>query len=122
MLAEQKAAKEWQPDQVRFMRWLAMSKKARVPKTQQQFAKEIGVHETTLSDWKRIDGFMAEVKLISVSLVDDEVPEVIAKIVSQAKQGSFAHQQMVLEMAEVLKPKEREPLGEVVLRVKYDGP
>lgn len=89
-------------------------------KTQQRFADHIGVHETTLSDWKRIEGFMAEVKKISVSLVDHDVPEIIHKMVAQAKGGSLAHQQIILEMAGVYIQKQ-EHAGEITLLVKYDG-
>lgn len=112
---EPKAAKDWSPEQVEFMLWLAMPKRARSLKTQQQFAKHVGVHETTLSDWKRIDGFMAEVKKISVSLIDNDVPEIIHKVVAQAKGGSLAHQQMILEMAGVYVQKQRIELTQPLL-------
>jgi hypothetical protein len=102
---EPKTTKDWSPEQAEFMLWLAMPKRARSFKTQQRFAAHIGVHESTLSDWKRVDGFMAEVKAISVSLVDHDVPDIIHKMVSQAKGGSFIHQQMILEMAGVYAPK-----------------
>lgn len=98
---EPKTTKEWSPEQAEFMFWLAMPKRARKLKTQQKFAAHVGVHESTLSDWKKIDGFMAEVKQISISLVDHDVPDIIHKMVSQAKGGSFIHQQMILEMAGV---------------------
>jgi len=112
---EPKPTKEWSPEQAEFMLWLAMPKRARSFKTQQQLAAHIGVHESTLSDWKRIEGFMAEVKAISVSLVDHDVPDIIHKIVSQAKGGSLAHQQMILEMAGVYVQKQRIELTQPLL-------
>lgn len=109
-MVQPKTAKVWRPEQVEFMRFLALPKKARQPKTQREFAKLNGVDEATLSDWKRIDGFMAEVKRIAVSLVDDDVPDIIAKMISQAKSGSFVHQQAVLDMADVYTPRTRQEL------------
>lgn len=97
------------------MLWLALPKKTKSPKTQRELAAKLGVNESTLSDWKLKDGFKAEVKRMAVALLDDDVPEIIAKMVAQAKSGSQWHQQTILEMAGVHK---QQPSGGVTVNLK----
>lgn len=42
---------------IRFVQWIASPIPLRVPKTQEEFAKEVGVNEDTLADWKKREGF-----------------------------------------------------------------
>lgn len=94
-------AKIWTPDQLRFMAWLALPKAAREPKLQRDLAKEIGVDESTLSDWKKLDGFRDATNKFARELLKDDVPEVYGTIRKLAKQGSVPHLNMFFAMADL---------------------
>lgn len=91
-------AKNWHADQLRFQAWLALPKSMRQPKTQQKFAQEVGVHESTLSDWKRLEGWAEAVNELALMLLREDVPEILASLRREAKRGSAQHQRMALEM------------------------
>lgn len=56
----------------------------RIPATQAEFAKTINVHETTLSDWKKLPGFMAEVTAIAREQLRDALSDVYGALVKRA--------------------------------------
>ncbi len=45
-----------------FVSWMALPEPSRKPREQQEFAKTIGVHSDTLTDWKKREGFWEEVR------------------------------------------------------------
>jgi len=45
-----------------FVRWIATPEPYREIKKQEDFAKSIGVHQDTLTDWKKREGFWSAVK------------------------------------------------------------
>lgn len=83
---------------MRFMAWLSLPKALKRPKTQRDFAKEIGVGEDTLSDWKKVDGFQDEVTRQAREYMRQHVPDVLGVITQHAKTGSIAHLNMFLSM------------------------
>jgi hypothetical protein len=56
----------------------------RVPKTQQELAKKIGVDEGTLSDWKRFPGFKDEVAKLAKEWAQSFLPDVLGAMVHAA--------------------------------------
>lgn len=92
-------AKTWHAQQLQFIAWLALPKAHRKPKLQRDYAKLIGVDEATLSDWKRLPGFMDDVNALARELVKDDVAEVLGVVRSRAKKGELPFVNMVLAMA-----------------------
>lgn len=90
--------KDWSANQRRFMEWLSLPSVEREPLTQRAFATALGVGEVTLSRWRKLPGFMAEVhKLITASLGDDYY-DVMYSFKQEARKGSYQHQRMYFEM------------------------
>ena len=89
----------WSPEQLRFIRWLALPKAERVPKTQREIARQFDVAEETLSRWKDIPGFRDAVNQLARELVKDDIPEVMGAVRREAKKGSIQHVNIVLAMA-----------------------
>lgn len=87
------------PDQLEFLEWLALPKRLRQPKTQKAFAKKIGVHQDTLTDWKRLPNFLDRVVSRSRDLVRQAIPDVLDAVIQQAVTGSIPHVDRVLAMA-----------------------
>ncbi len=48
-----------------FIEWMATPPRLRVVKDQRQLATQLGVHESTLSDWKRTEGFWQSVNKLT---------------------------------------------------------
>jgi hypothetical protein len=94
-----KEAKNWSADQLRFIGWLALPKAERSPKTQRVLAQHIGCDEATLSDWKRIPGFIDEVNTLARELVKHDVAEVLGVVRREAKKANLPYVNMVLAMA-----------------------
>lgn len=92
-------AKLWDGSQRRFIAWLALPKAQRQPKLQKDFAKEIGVDPSTLSDWKLQPGFIDEVNAVARELVKHDVSEILAVIRIRARKGELAFVNMALAMA-----------------------
>lgn len=94
-----KNSENFTADQLRFIEWLALPKAEKKAKTQAAFAKEIGVHQDTLTDWKKLDGFMDLVVQRSRDLIKHAIPDTIAALVRSAKKGSIPAIDRVLTMA-----------------------
>lgn len=92
-------AKQWHAQQQQFIAWLALPKAQRKPKLQRDYAKLIGVDEGTLSDWKRLPGFMDDVNALARELVKDDIAEILGVIRGRAKKGDLAFVNMALAMA-----------------------
>lgn len=92
-------AKEWSPEQLRFIQWLALPKAERRPKSQRELATVLGVHESTLSDWKHLPEFIDDVNALARQMVKEDVPEVLAVIRREAKKANLPYVNMVLAMA-----------------------
>jgi hypothetical protein len=96
--SDAKNAKEWSAKQLAVIEWLAMPSDERTPLTQGALARQLGVHEVTLSKWTKLPGFQDEVhKLITASLGSD-YHDIMAALKRQAKRGSFPHIKMCLEL------------------------
>jgi hypothetical protein len=92
-------SEKWTDQQRRFIDWLALPKAEKRPKTHQLFAKEIGVHPDTLTDWKKIPGLMAASVQRSRELVKEHIADIIGALVKEAKKGSIPHIDRAFAMA-----------------------
>lgn len=118
----------WTPDQQRFIAWLAFPKAQRVPRTQQELAGKIGVHQDTLTDWKHLPGFMDAVNTLARELVKHDVAEVLGVIRSRAKKGELPFVNMLLAMSGLSSDIEAAgkgpgtvPIREVVVKLQADA-
>lgn len=89
----------WTNAQQQVIAWLALPRAERQPKTQKALAQEVGIHEKTISDWKRIPGFTDAVNALAKSYVKDDIPEVLGVIRREAKKANLPYVNMVLSMA-----------------------
>lgn len=92
-------SKKWTVEQQRFIAWLALPRAQRTPKLQRELARVIGVGEDTLSDWKKLPGFIDEVNLLARELVKYDVAEVLGVIRREARKANLPYVNMVLAMA-----------------------
>ncbi len=80
------------PEFVKFVQWFATPTQFRVPKTQKEFAKLVGVNEDTLTDWKQHPRFWPLVQQALGSWVKEQIPDAIGalqqKILSKKATGS----------------------------------
>ena len=64
------SANQWSQKQLHFQLWLALPPSDREPATQQELAAVLRVHETTLVRWKKLDGFLDQVKKAASETLD----------------------------------------------------
>jgi hypothetical protein len=82
------------------MAWLAMPETERRPRFQRDLASVLGVHETTLSEWKRLPGFGSEVVKLSRELIRaTDVARIVQVQVVKALAGDNAAARFVLDFA-----------------------
>ncbi len=117
------SVKKWSANQEKFIDWLTYGKYERVPATQEALAKELGLHEVTLSRWKRLPGFWDEVKNRVRSRLDEHYADVYGALLTEAKKGSFQHINKYIELMGDIKPQgtQDNPIhSETILRVVHD--
>lgn len=113
-------SKNWNANQLKFIEWLALPKAQRKPKTQAGFAELIGMHETTLSDWKKIPGFMAEVTTIAREQLRDALSDVYGALVKRALDGDVQAIKLALEVSGEYTPKQKVDLDVDVRKLSDD--
>ena len=70
-----------------FVRFCATPRILREIKTQREFAKKFGVNEDTLTDWKKVSGFLERVRRIILEREQEGLPDVINALCREAKKG-----------------------------------
>lgn len=96
---------KWTDKQRKFMAWLALPSYDRQPLAQYALAAELKVHETTLCAWRKLPGFMDEVKSLITASLGDVYHDVMHSFKAEAKKGSYQHQKTYFEMLGVYTPK-----------------
>lgn len=93
-----------------FKFWLALPSWERDPKTHQDLAAKLGVHPTTLSDWKQDDGFMEDVYRLARTRVRKEYSSDVYHRMGVEASGVFGNAQdrkLFLEYFEKWAPKQQ---------------
>lgn len=109
---------QWTANQQKFLLWLMLPSRERVPLSQQMLAKELGVREETLSRWKQLPGFEEErLRLIRES-IGREAHEIMGSFIDEAKKGQFSQQRTWLEMMGWYTPTQNQNVsGEAVVKI-----
>lgn len=110
-MAVETSANLWTPDQLKFQAWLALPSAAREPKSQKQLALLLEVHETTLSDWKRLPGFADAVYDLAMEVIKGDLVPVLYAQKREALKGSLPHAQWLFEIAGKYVPTTRSQYG-----------
>ncbi|HXH05381.1 MAG TPA: hypothetical protein VNI83_02205 [Vicinamibacterales bacterium] len=88
------------PEQQHFALWLALPERKREPRTQRALAAQFGVREATLSEWKHLPGFAAEVIRLTRELVKaSDIAQIVHAQTREAKRGNTQAARFVLEFA-----------------------
>ena len=103
----QENTKNWNASQLKAIEWLALPKAERKPKTQTLLAKELGVHETTISDWKKLPGFLGEVTARARFQLKDSMTDIYAALIRAALSEDVAAIKLVMEMSGEYTPRQK---------------
>ena len=99
-----KRAKNHIAERNRFAQWLASPELERTPLTQRVLAEELGVHESTLSDWKTPE-FMEKVNKLVDEHLGDDYAMAVDSMKREVRKGSFPHTKLYFEMIGKYVPK-----------------
>ena len=80
------------------MDWQALPKDQRTPKTEQEFAKQIGVTDRTLRRWKQLPGFWNGVRDEARANLRSAIARIYNALIKEAEAGNFQHIKLALEM------------------------
>lgn len=94
----QKKSKPLHPGQIRLVEWLATPQGSRDPKALQELAKEIGVTLSTISRWRKNLNVDEQAVEVARQSLFDHLPEVYEKLAEKAKEGSYQHTRLFLEV------------------------
>jgi DNA-binding XRE family transcriptional regulator len=109
-------------NQLKAIEWLATSRYDRMPSKQAQLADDIGVREETISRWKREPEFKAAVIARARELLGSDLPEIYAALSREAKQGSYQHIKLAMEMTGEYTPRQEvtgADGGSIKIQVEY---
>jgi len=99
--------------------WLATPKWQREPSTQRALADKLGIHEITVSRWKK--RFTERINKAAREKMAEHLPHVLASVIGQAESGSYQHQKLYLEMVgEYLPHQKITNEGETRIVVRWD--
>lgn len=105
-MSAQNTTKKWSANQLKFIHWLAIPKKERKPRTQQELAREMGLDPATLSDWKNIPGFTDEVTTLARQALRDALTDVYAALIKRAIDGDVPAIKLAMEMTREYVPRQ----------------
>ncbi len=92
--------KDWTPNQLRTIYWLATPESLRESRTALTFAQKIGVRNETISRWKNDPDLRDEVNRVARAELGKDLPEVYGTLRKMAIKGSFQHMKLYLELLE----------------------
>ena len=116
---------EFTADQWRFIEWRAAPRFTRLPPTQEMLAAEIGVDDSTLRRWSKLEGFQEEVmKLVRAGLTKS-LPSIYGALITQAEAGDYQCIKLALEMSKEYTPTQKnlnqtDMKGDVTIRFVED--
>jgi hypothetical protein len=84
--------------QEQYIAWLAIPRFERIPGTQAEFAKSIGVTDRTLRRWHDLPGFWDEVTAVSRQNLREGIGNIYGALRRAAESGSFQHIKLALEL------------------------
>ncbi|MDA2921688.1 phBC6A51 family helix-turn-helix protein [Patescibacteria group bacterium AH-259-L07] len=95
-----------------FIKWIALPKPLREPRTHLELAEKYGVDKATLSQWKHKDGFWDEVRKEMKQWARDKTPNVIQAIYQKIlKYGNAQEAKLWLQFIEDWKEKSEVDVG-----------
>ena len=108
-----------------YIKFLASPDKS---KTNEEWAKEKGVHPSTLSDWKRDPEFKRRLTKEVESQLSDAIPEIYQALRKRAKAGDISAINLILKQLEILRSDKQEhthsvdmqPFNELVSEFKKE--
>lgn len=108
----------WTTNQVRLQEWLATPRYDRIPPKQEMLAKDLDVSDKTLTRWKKLPGFMDEVRAIARRYLKDDMAEIYGAISREAQKGNYQMARLALELVGDLPTQGTAPATQTV-RVEY---
>jgi transposase-like protein len=96
----QESARNLTANQEKFLAWLALPAAQRNPKTETEFAAELGVNPSTLWRWKKDHNLAARAAELARDMLKDDLPEIYAALKREAKGGTYQHIKLALEVSE----------------------
>ena len=88
----------WTTNQIRLQEWLATPRYERIPPKQEMLAADMGVCDKTLTRWKKLPGFMNEVRAIARGYLKDDLSEIYGAISREAQKGNYQMARLALEL------------------------
>lgn len=110
--------RSWSTTQVRVQEWLALPKYERFPPTQDLLAEDLGIADKTITRWKKLPGFMDDVRSIALRYLRDDLPEVFGAIGREASKGNHQMARLALELVGGLPTQGTTP-SNLSVRVEY---
>lgn len=88
------------PEYWRVVEWHATPSPARRPGTLQELAKEISIHNSTISRWKLADCYFTDVQNATKRFIRDDLPDVMYSLRNKIfKEGNATEIRLFLEWA-----------------------
>jgi len=101
MIRAERAAKIQQ-----FGIWLGMPEGSREPKTQEELAKQLGLHKDTLTDWKKLPEVQEIARNALQLMALGSNLEIWQKTIEKAMEGNIMAMRLYYNLTNQLKPKE----------------
>ena len=92
--------------QQQFGIWLGLPENSRVPKTQEELAKQLGVTKVTLSNWKKSPEVQEIARNALKLMALGNNLEIWNKTIQKAKEGNIMAQRLYFELTGQLRAKE----------------
>ncbi len=83
-----------------FVEWFILPTPIRQPKTLQDFAKKIGIHKDTLTNWKATESFWQDVRIARMSWFQDMLGDAILALYRRImKYGNACDVKLIFQLA-----------------------
>lgn len=89
---------EWTPGHWALIVWEATPIPVRIPVTQEALADKLGVTTRSFYNWRKLPRFWEQVRHITRTYLQVDLPSIYYALADQAKKGSYPHIKLVLEL------------------------